>query len=154
MITDSQVARFPEAGNPVGEAGWQERELAPGVAGGAPESMGAVYDQYGAVLHRVLYAILGSVADAEDALQEVFARHPHIGPVLPAIGYTAEQLEALAETIRRVKAEVVVAATPVDLARLVAVDTPIVRARYEFAEAGEPGLGRLVDDWLVALPFR
>jgi predicted GTPase len=97
-------------------------------------------------------AILDARAAAVGELREVFERYPHIGPVLPAIGYTAAQLEALAETIRRVKAEVVVAATPVDLARLVAVDTPIVRARYEFAEAGEPGLGRLVDDWLAALP--
>ena len=57
-------------------------------------------------------------------------RYPHIRPVLPAIGYTAAQLEALAETIRRVDVEVVVGATPVDLARLLAVDKPIVRARY------------------------
>jgi predicted GTPase len=86
-------------------------------------------------------------------LREVFARYSHIGPVLPALGYTAAQLEALGETIRRADADVVVAATPVDLGRLVQVDTPIVRVRYEFAEAGEDRLGPLVDRWLAgALP--
>jgi predicted GTPase len=86
---------------------------------------------------------------APAALREVFARYPHIGRVLPAVGYSAAQLEALRLTIAGAKAEVVVAATPVDLARLIAVDTPIVRARYEFADAGEPRLGTLVDAWLA-----
>jgi len=43
----------------------------------------------------------------------------------------------------------VVAATPVDLGHLIAVRKPVVRARYEFAEADEPGLGALVDAWLA-----
>jgi predicted GTPase len=40
-----------------------------------------------------------------------------------------------------------VAATPLDLARLIALGAPIVRARHDYAEAGEPGLGALVDRW-------
>ena len=86
---------------------------------------------------------------AAPAIQEVFTRHPHIGPVLPALGYSAEQLDALRVTIDRVEAEVVIAATPVDLARLIALGKRVVRARYEFAEADEPGLGALVDAWLA-----
>jgi predicted GTPase len=80
--------------------------------------------------------------------KEIFARYPHIGPVLPAMGYSATQLEAFRATIDTVDADVVVAATPVDLARLIEVNKPIVRARYEFAETTEPGLGALIDDWL------
>jgi predicted GTPase len=45
-------------------------------------------------------------------------------------------------------------ATPVDLARLIAVDKPIVRARYEFVETSGPRLGPLVDDWLAAHALR
>ena len=82
-------------------------------------------------------------------LAAVFARHGHIGPVLPAIGYSAAQVESLRATIERSAAEVVVAATPVDLARLLAASTPIVRARYEFEEAGEPTLAGFVDRWLA-----
>ena len=78
----------------------------------------------------------------------VFADHPHLGPVLPAVGYTAAQLAALELTINAIPADVVVSATPIDLAQLISVNKPIVRARYEFAEAGEPGLAAAVEAWL------
>jgi predicted GTPase len=94
-------------------------------------------------------AIVDPRAFAVGELRDVFARYRHIGPVLPAVGYTAHQLAALKATIREANAEVIVSATPVDLARLIEVDTPIVRARYEFADAGEPGLEVLVDRWLA-----
>jgi predicted GTPase len=74
----------------------------------------------------------------------VFAGHPHIGPVLPAIGYSAVQVEALRATIERSGAELVVAATPVDLAPLLGLRTPVVRARYELEDAGHP---TLADSW-------
>ena len=83
-------------------------------------------------------------------IRAVFEAYPHIGPVLPAVGYGRAQVDALAATIQGAGAEVVVAATPVDLARLVVVDVPIVRARYELEDAGEPTLGSLVDRWLEA----
>ena len=91
---------------------------------------------------------------AAPGVQEVFSRYPHIGPVLPAVGYSGGQLDDLRATIERVNAEVVIAATPVDLARLVSVDKPIIRARYEFAETATPGLGDCIDDWLARLPVR
>jgi predicted GTPase len=81
-------------------------------------------------------------------IAELYARYPHIGPVLPAVGYGAAQVDALARTIADSAAEVVVAATPIDLAALIEIGKPIVRARYEFAEAGEPSLGALVDGFL------
>jgi predicted GTPase len=89
---------------------------------------------------------------AAPALQDVFARYPHIGAVLPALGYGPSQLRALEETISRTDADVVVSGTPVDLGRLLSAGKPVVRARYEFAEAGEPGLGDLVDAWVATLP--
>jgi len=94
----------------------------------------------------------GIIVDPRDAaspsVRDVFIRYPHVGPVLPAVGYDAAQLAALRETIDRAAADVVVAATPVDLAALVTVGKPVVRARYDFAEVDEPGLGALVDRWL------
>jgi predicted GTPase len=91
---------------------------------------------------------------AAPLLRDVFAQYPHIGLVVPAVGYSPAQLEALRLTLARASADVVVAATPVDLARLVPLDKPIIRARYEFAETSEPGLGGLIDDWLAQLPAR
>lgn len=111
---------------------------------------------YGAGLVAARAAGAAAIVDprpaAAPAVREVFAAHPHIGPVLPAVGYSDAQVGALAETIDRADADVVVAATPVDLARLVRTSKPIVRARYEFAEAGEPRLAALVDGWLARLP--
>jgi predicted GTPase len=86
---------------------------------------------------------------AAPALADVYAQYPHIGRVLPAVGYSPEHLQALRTTIARVPADVVVAATPIDLARLIAIEKPLVRARYEFAETECPGLGSRVDDWLA-----
>jgi predicted GTPase len=93
-------------------------------------------------------------AAAVPALQAVFERHPHIGRVLPAVGYGAAQLEALRETINRIDADVVVAATPIDLAALLQINKPVVRARYEFADAGEPTLSEIVADFLDKNGYR
>jgi predicted GTPase len=84
----------------------------------------------------------------------VFAAHPHIGRVLPAVGYGAEQVEALRATIERSDAEVVVSGTPMDLAALVPIAKPVVRARYEIQEIEEPGLRGEVDAFLARLARR
>jgi predicted GTPase len=86
---------------------------------------------------------------AAPALGDVFARYGHIGPVLPAIGYGPDQLDALARTIADAPAEVVVVATPIDIAALIPISKPVVRARYGYADAGEPRLGDLVEAFLA-----
>ena len=86
---------------------------------------------------------------AAPEITQVFAAYPHIGAVLPAVGYAPAQIEALRATIERADADVVVAATPIDLRHLITVETPIIRARYEFVEAGEPTLGTLIDACLA-----
>ena len=82
---------------------------------------------------------------AAPAIREVFAQFPHLGNVLPALGYSAEQLAALAETIKGSRAEVVVCGTPADIGALVELGKPVVRARYEYAESREPRLSEFVD---------
>jgi predicted GTPase len=86
------------------------------------------------------------------ALRPVFERYPHIGAVLPALGYSAPQLQALRETIDRADADLVVSATPLDLAALLQVRKPVIRARYAFADAGEPTLGEIVDGFIAKVP--
>lgn len=81
-------------------------------------------------------------------LASVYARYPHIGNVLPAMGYSQSQLQALAATINASDAEVVVAATPCDLAALIAIDKPVVRVRYQFEEAGTPSLSDHLESFL------
>ena len=77
---------------------------------------------------------------AVGSIAETFERFPSIGPVLPAMGYSAEQLEELAATIRAVECDVVVTGTPVDLGRLIDVGHPLRHATYELREVGHPDL--------------
>lgn len=89
---------------------------------------------------------------AAPEIQTVYRQYPHIGNVLPAVGYSDEQLVALGRTINASDAEVVVSATPCDLAALVAIDKPVVRARYRFAEASGTGLADIVDEFVSRAP--
>jgi predicted GTPase len=91
---------------------------------------------------------------AAPALRAVFAQYPHLGPVLPAVGYDPTQIAALRDTIDAADVDIVIAATPINLAALVHAHTPIVRARYDYADAGEPTLGSLVDAFLARALLR
>jgi predicted GTPase len=94
-------------------------------------------------------AIVDPRASAAPEIAAVFAAYPHIGRVLPAVGYGPAQLDALRRTIDAAAAGVVVAATPLDLAALIPLNKPVVRARYEFAEVDQPGLGALIDAFIA-----
>ncbi|HUI95574.1 MAG TPA: cyclic 2,3-diphosphoglycerate synthase [Xanthobacteraceae bacterium] len=85
---------------------------------------------------------------AAPAIRAVFEAFPHIGKVLPAVGYGAAQREALRQTLNASDADVIVSATPVDLARLLHPDKTVVRARYEFAESGERPLSLIVETFI------
>ncbi|HEY0724197.1 MAG TPA: hypothetical protein VGD41_09475 [Pyrinomonadaceae bacterium] len=87
---------------------------------------------------------------ARGALPDVFARYPHIGPALPAMGYSPAQLDDLAATIAAVDCDAVVIATPVDLGRLISIDKPSCRVRTELEEIGHPDLMHTVYDFLRA----
>ncbi len=95
--------------------------------------------------------IIDSRAIAVGEIAETFGRFPDIGPVLPAMGYGAAQLAALRETIARSCAEVVIAGTPIDLAGDLALEVPVVRARYDYRDGGEPTLWHLVACFLATL---
>jgi predicted GTPase len=89
-------------------------------------------------------------ASATPGILRMYAAYPHIGRVLPALGYGEAQLAELRATINASRAEVVIAATPVDLARLGGIGRPVIRARYGYADAGEPALASLVSSLLTA----
>ena len=82
---------------------------------------------------------------AAPEIAAVYARYPHLGAVLPAMGYSSGQLAALRASINAAEADVVVAGTPMDLAALLQLNKPVARARYEFAELESPGLWGAVE---------
>lgn len=77
---------------------------------------------------------------AQGDLSHVYIKYPHLGPILPALGYYPDQLRDLEATIRAVPADLVVSATPFSLANLIRVDMPLVQVAYEIAELDEPRL--------------
>lgn len=77
---------------------------------------------------------------AVNGIQDIFARYPHIGPVLPAMGYNEEQIRALEQTINRTDCDVVLYATPVRLDRLLTVRQPAIRVRYHYQDHDQPYL--------------
>ncbi len=104
---------------------------------------------YGAATRGGAATVIDPRESAAPAVRALFAEYPHIGRVLPAVEYDERQLEDLRETINLAEADVVAAATPIDLAALIAVNKPVVRARYEFADAGESVLGSMIDAFLA-----
>jgi predicted GTPase len=73
---------------------------------------------------------------AVGSLADTYRTYPSIGPILPAMGYGAEQVRDLEATIALVPCDIVVVGTPVDLSRLVTIRQPVVRVRYELQEIG------------------
>jgi len=78
------------------------------------------------------------------SIAATFRDYPHIGPVLPAMGYGEEQIQELAETINRADCDLIVLATPIHLARLMEIRRPCIRIRYEYCDNGEPLLADIL----------
>ncbi|MDD1747273.1 MAG: cyclic 2,3-diphosphoglycerate synthase [Methanomassiliicoccales archaeon] len=85
---------------------------------------------------------------AVGSILAIYAKYKHVKNLLPAMGYSREQIQELEETIRRIDCDTVVAGTPVDLRRVIKVDKPIVRVRYELDEIGHPSLAELITERL------
>ena len=73
-------------------------------------------------------------------LRATFEKYPGIGVLLPAMGYSEEQLRDLGATINASGADTVVIGTPIDLRRVVDIKLPTARVRYELQEIGSPTL--------------
>lgn len=81
---------------------------------------------------------------AVGSILETYHKYPRTGKVLPAMGYGPQQTKELEETIRRTPADLVLVATPIDLRRVVKIDQPAQRVRYELGEMGHPTLADLL----------
>ena len=77
-------------------------------------------------------------------IADTYRKYPTTGAVLPAMGYGREQIADLEESINRTPVDMVLIATPIDLGRLVDIDKPSQRVRYELQEIGRPTLSDLL----------
>ena len=87
---------------------------------------------------------------AVGTLQDIYRRYPHIGPVLPAMGYSKDQRHDLERTINSMACDLVLFATPIQLTRLLAINKQAVRVRYEYRDHDHPQLEEVLLERLGA----
>jgi predicted GTPase len=111
--------------------------------GGMPYGAGKVAaEKYGA----------GQLIDgrpfATGSIKETYAKYPHIGTLLPAMGYYPEQIKELEDTINKSNADTVLIGTPFDLARLIKINKPTCYVSYELVDMGKPTLSESLTKFL------
>ncbi|MCE4624688.1 MAG: cyclic 2,3-diphosphoglycerate synthase [Desulfurococcales archaeon] len=110
--------------------------------GGAPYGAGYVAaKKYGA-------EIVDPRPYAKGIIAEMYKEYPHMAEVVPSTGYSPEQIRDLEETLKSVPADVIVAGTPIKLARIVNVDKPIVQVRFEVKVVEGKTIEEMVDEFL------
>jgi len=82
-------------------------------------------------------------------LAETFAIYPNIGTLLPAMGYSAQQLTDLETTINNTDCDSVVIGTPIDLNRIIKITKPNTRVYYDLQEIGTPDLVGVIDEFVA-----
>lgn len=81
-------------------------------------------------------------------LAMAYAKYKHMKNVLPTLGYSDKEKKEVEEVINASDADVVVSGTPIDLSRVLKVNKPIVRVRYELEESGDKKLEEIIEDFL------
>lgn len=85
---------------------------------------------------------------AVGSIKTTFEKYNHLEYTLPAMGYSDEQISSLEKTINASDADVVLFATPMDLTKLVKVDKPTVRVRYELEDMSGHTVGKEIEAFL------
>jgi predicted GTPase len=83
---------------------------------------------------------------AVGTIKETYAKYPTTGDVLPAMGYGDEQMKELEQTINNADVDLVIIGTPIDLGRILKINKPTQRVRYELQEIGQPTLEDLLKE--------
>jgi len=74
------------------------------------------------------------------SISDTYKKYPNTGTILPAMGYGADQMKDLEETINNSDVDLVLSGTPIDLNRIIKITKPMQRVRYELQEIGQPTL--------------
>ncbi len=85
---------------------------------------------------------------AVGSIKEAYKKYSHLGALLPALGYSGKQVAELKETIDHVPCDVVVIGTPIDLRRIISINKPTVRVRYDLRVLGPISLEQILDNFI------
>jgi len=88
---------------------------------------------------------------AAGIIKNIYRQYPNIGPVLPAMGYSQKQIHDLELTINQADCDLVLCATPIDLPKLLSINTPIVRVGYRYKDHGKPFLKDVLLEYIEKL---
>jgi predicted GTPase len=81
---------------------------------------------------------------AVGSIHDTYVKYPKTGPILPAMGYGDQMVKDLEQTINNADVDLVISATPIDLTRIIKVNKPMMRVRYELQEIGQPTLEEIL----------
>ncbi|MGQ9551557.1 MAG: cyclic 2,3-diphosphoglycerate synthase [Candidatus Bathycorpusculaceae bacterium] len=85
---------------------------------------------------------------AVGSIKETFEKYANLGPILPAVGYGEKQIAELKETIDLTPCDVVVIGTPIDLRRMLTINKPTVRVKYELRVLGPTSLEEIMTEFI------
>ncbi len=85
---------------------------------------------------------------AVGSIKDTFEKYPHLEDVLPAMGYGKKQIDELQQTINKADVDAIVIGTPIDLNRVVKIDKPNTRIRYDLQEIGRPNLEDVLSEFV------
>jgi predicted GTPase len=108
---------------------------------------GMAYGAGFAAAKNIAHEIIDPRPYAAGSIKEIYDKFPHIGPVLPAMGYSQIQIKELEETISKIPCDAVVVGTPVDLRRIIKIEKQTVRVSYDF----DIDLSGIVEQLLIEL---
>ncbi len=80
-------------------------------------------------------------------MKKTYETYPKIGVLLPAMGYSNQQIKDLEATVNRVPCDVVIIGTPIDLSRIIKIKKPALRVTYDLQEIGQPDLQSVLSDF-------
>jgi predicted GTPase len=121
-------------------------EDAPSIThGGLPYGAGYIAAlKYGA-------EIVNPKPHAKGIIKEIYEKYSHIGPVLPSIGYTKQQLYDLEETINSINCDVIVIGTPADITRVIRVDKPTVKVNFNLKIIDGMSIKEIIEEFLEVI---
>jgi len=82
------------------------------------------------------------------SMKEVFEDFPQITQIVPAMGYTDQQIEDLEKTLNNVKADIILNGSPIDLAKLIKTNKPIIKVSYDIESIGSPTIEEVLDNFI------
>ncbi|HEX9019238.1 MAG TPA: cyclic 2,3-diphosphoglycerate synthase [Anaerolineaceae bacterium] len=83
---------------------------------------------------------------AVGSIAATYQKYPKTGKILPAMGYGDDMVHDLETTINHSDVDMVISATPIDLTRIIKVNKPMQRVRYELQEIGVPTLTEILHE--------